>query len=440
MFRKSFISLLFIAAAIIAGQTMVFAQTSPVSGKVELQKADGSREPVANAVIDVYRTDIKTGSPSGKTNKRGEFNFVGIMLGGTYALSVSAPNCEPAIYPNVKAGQENLVVTLSPGDGRKWTEAEARKAAATEAKAGSSSEKPPELSAADKKAQEEYNKSVEENASARKKAEDTNKVVNTVLKEGAAAFEAKNYDLAIAKFDEGYRADPDFEGSAPIMLTNKGLALRERGITAYRAGFAGTETDKTAGLQKAKEDFAQSLIAFEKSLEILEKAPPGDAAMQAKLTTSKTEALKQYVILQGPMAKLYTDPERSAQAAPILDRYLAAESDDLKKMPLLLNWARDMSESGQSKNAIHAYRILVAKTPDNIDGWAGLGLNLYVEGFSSEPKDDAKLQEGLNYMQKFVDGAPDTHKLKASIKDTIDDLKKSTKLTPQKTAAPKRKT
>jgi hypothetical protein len=42
-------------------------------------------------------------------------------------------------------------------------------------------------------------------------------------------------------------------------------------------------------------------------------------------------------------------------------------------------------------------------------------------------------------MQKFVDAAPDTHQLKQSVKETIEDLKNTQKLAPQKTAPPKRK-
>jgi len=42
------------------------------------------------------------------------------------------------------------------------------------------------------------------------------------------------------------------------------------------------------------------------------------------------------------------------------------------------------------------------------------------------------MQEGLNYMQRFADIAPETHPLKASVKDAVDYLK-TKQLTPQKT-------
>lgn len=437
MYGKSLLSFLFISIFCLAGHVGVLAQTtSPVSGTVELQKADNSREPVVGALIEVYRVDIKSGFPSTKTDKKGEFRFAGMQLGAMYAFAVSAPNCAPVVFPNVKAGQEKLLVTLRPGDGKKLTEDEARKAIAAGSKSSGDAK---EISAEDKKAQDDYEKKYAENQAARKKAEDANKIINAALKEGAAAFQVQNFDLAIAKFDEGYNADPEYEGSAPILLTNKGLAHRERGIVAYNQGAHGDEEAKRAGKEKAKPDFEQAIAAFEKALEILEKAPPGDAATQAALTRSKIDALKTYVTTHGVMAKMQMDSSTLANPILILDKYLAAETDDAKKLPVLLNWSNDMRGSGQTKTAIHGYRIVLEKTPDNVDALAGIGLSLFAEGVASIPENKEQEQEGLNFMQKFADTAPDTHPLKASVKESVDYLKNTAKLAPQKVTPTKKK-
>jgi hypothetical protein len=42
------------------------------------------------------------------------------------------------------------------------------------------------------------------------------------------------------------------------------------------------------------------------------------------------------------------------------------------------------------------------------------------------------MQEGLNYMQAFTEKAPDTHRLKSSVRESIDYLKTDLKMTPQK--------
>jgi len=109
-----------------AGHVVAVAQTAPVSGTVELQKPDNKREPVVGALIEVYRMDIKTGFPSTKTDAKGQFHFAGMMMGAKYGFSVSAPGCGPKTFSDVKAGQEKLLITLIPGDGRKLTEDEAR--------------------------------------------------------------------------------------------------------------------------------------------------------------------------------------------------------------------------------------------------------------------------------------------------------------------------
>ena len=115
MFRKSFISVLFITAIAVAGIS-VFGQNAPVNGTVELQKADGTREPVANALIEVFRTDIKAGFPSAKTNSKGQFAFAGLPLGATFVFARQrARCCRRLIFPNVKAGQEKLLITLVTG-------------------------------------------------------------------------------------------------------------------------------------------------------------------------------------------------------------------------------------------------------------------------------------------------------------------------------------
>src|SRR5688572_5327825 len=130
MLRKSFISFLFVVTVVALQSSGAFAQGAPVSGMVELQKSDGTKEPVVGALVEAYRTDIKAGFPSARTNKRGVFIFASMPLGATYVLSVSAPEASPSTLPNVKAGMENLKITLSPGNGSKFTEDEVRKGAA----------------------------------------------------------------------------------------------------------------------------------------------------------------------------------------------------------------------------------------------------------------------------------------------------------------------
>ena len=125
MIRTKFITLVFSIAAL--GVGIVSAQTQPTHGQVRLQKADGTFSPVADAVVEAYRTDIDKGKmPSAKTNRKGEFTFAGMVPGQRYVLAVSGTGIGPRIQPDVKAGMDNVTITVSEGDGRALTEAEVR--------------------------------------------------------------------------------------------------------------------------------------------------------------------------------------------------------------------------------------------------------------------------------------------------------------------------
>ena len=83
---------------------------------------------------------------------------------------------------------------------------------------------------------------------------------------------------------------------------------------------------------------------------------------------------------------------------------------------------------------------VLESSPDNPDALAGLGLSLFSAGAGTVPENTAQMQEGLNLMTRFAEIAPETHPLKASVKDAVDYLK-TKKLEPQKTPkAGKKKT
>jgi hypothetical protein len=70
-----------------------------------MQQADGTKVPLADANVDVFRTDISS-KYNTKTNKKGEWVFAGIPYIGTYTVAVSHPTAQPTWQPNVKAGRD----------------------------------------------------------------------------------------------------------------------------------------------------------------------------------------------------------------------------------------------------------------------------------------------------------------------------------------------
>lgn len=451
MFRQKYFTFLFATALFLFSSAAAFAQTAPVFGKVELRKADGTVVPVAGALVEPFRTDAKGKPPSGKTNKKGEFNFAGLQLGQIYALSVSAPNIAPALLPNIRAGMENIVITVTEGDGKRRTEEEVRQALANPSGAASTSnttntaaatpqqpaaEAAPqkaELTEEQKKQQAEYESQVKEVTAKNENIKQKTAIIEASLKAGNEAFQAKNYDAAIVKYNEGIQADPNFVGSAPVLLNNKGAALKNRGVENYNKAARSTDAAMKADLMpKAKQDLQESVAVYNQSWTILKGAQPADIPNQANFDVTKLQALSGLTDAYRLMFITKADTTKTAEAKAAYSDYFAVETDAVKKSKAQISLGDIMREAGDSENAIAAYRLALESAPDDADALAGLGLSLFAAGAGSVPENKAQMQEGLNYMEKFAQVAPETHPLKASVKDAVTYLKTEQKLTPQK--------
>jgi tetratricopeptide (TPR) repeat protein len=438
MFRKSLVSLLAVGIVIVIGGYTVIAQTNaPVTGTVELVKADGTKEPVAGALVEVFRTDIKASSPPAKTDKKGQFNFAGLQLGWTFILSVSAPGAAPTYLTNVKAGQERLLITMSPGDGSRLPEDEVRKqVSAPKAAAGAPTA---ESVAEAKKLQADYEAKKKEVEDKNKKVETTNQIVSSALKAGNDAFTAKSYDIAVAKYDEGIAADPNFIGSAPIFYNNRGIALRARGIDAYNVAIkAADASEKVANLGKAKKDFADAAAGYLSSWTLIKNANLAEVPDKANFESNKLGTLRGSLdVFQIAVRTEQVDPALIDAAKVLIPEYQSVETDAAKKAAASLAMADLYRVAGDSENAITAYKAILETAPDNQDALAGAGLSLVNLGFLNSDK--AKMQEGANLLQKFASVAPDTNKYKADAVALIDLLKKEQNVAPQKVAAPAKK-
>jgi tetratricopeptide (TPR) repeat protein len=440
MFRKSLLTLVSLVGVLLVMQVAVFAQYAPVSGKVELLKADGTRQPVANAVVDVYRTDMKAGgSPSGKTDKKGEFSFAGMMLGAEYTFAVSAPGAAPTIFPNVKAGQDHLVITMNPGNGSKMTEAEVRSGAAS---AGGD-----QSSAEEKKLRAEYEAKNAEIAAKNKRTQEGDEIARKSNEEAQAAFKAANYDLAITKYNEGIAAVPDFVGSTPILLGGKMNSLKMKGYGAYLEGAKSTDKDiRKAKYEEATKSYDDALGAFQNAVDIFNKAEAAtDPAEQKRRESFKLSLYTLAVELFRLKSVTRIDTARSADAGKVIAEYVNLETDSANKMKAQMTLGDIMRSSGDLDKAVAAYRQVLTASPDNADAIGKLGLSLFAQGAAMVPEDKEKEQEGLNLMQKYTEISPVTatdsaadKELKTSIKEAVDYLK-SQNMAPKKPAATPKK-
>jgi tetratricopeptide (TPR) repeat protein len=450
MIKKNYFIFLTAIALFLISSIAIFAQTSPVRGTIQLKKADGTVVPLAEANIDVYRTDAKGKLPSAKTNKRGEFVFAGLPVGQTFMLAVSAPGVQPQIFPNIKAGGEGFIFSVYEGDGKRLTEEEARQMLAnlknnpasgntSTADAAAAPQPSAEDAAAAKKAQEEYQKKVAEVNAKNAKAAAANETIKKAMNEGNAAFNSKNYDLALAKYDEGINADPNFVGSAPAFLNNKGVVLKLRAVDTYNTAVKTTDqAQKAEKLAAARKDFQDALASHNQAYQILKNATAAEIPDQNNYNKNKYDALSGLTEIYRLMAQTRNiDSSKSDEARAIFQEYMALETDAAKKQKAQFILADLLREAGDFDNAVVEYRKALEKSPDDPDILAGLGLSLFSVGVSNSNKD--QMQEGLNIMERFTQIAPANHALKTSVADAVTYLKTQEKLTPQKTAPARRR-
>jgi tetratricopeptide (TPR) repeat protein len=427
--RRSYVFNSIVAIAVLlCASAIASAQTGQLRGSVKLVGADGNAAPVANAVIDVWRTDI-AGDYHTKTDKKGEWIFAGLPYTGTYVVSVSAPGASPMARDKVKAGREIPVdMVLSSGDGKKLTRDEAVTAAAGGG-GGATSSGGGGNDAAEKARQAELAKKNEEIMATNKKIEGANQIIGDAFKAGNAALTAKppNYDEAIKQYDVGLAADPEHPG-APSLLTNKSGALRSRGVDKYNAAIQNKdEAARNAGLESAKADFKASAEASNRGVELLKKQPAAtDAEEQKQQTTNKYFAL----FARAEAMRFFVtkvDPSKADDGITAYQEYIAVETDPVKKAKAQLDLAQMLLDSGAADKAMVEFQKIVAEKPDDPDANLGLGLALFSSG------DKAKYQEAANYLQKFVDKAPDTHKFKTDAKAVLAELKSTENVVPEKT-------
>lgn len=438
MISKYFIGALAVAILVAVASVPAFAQVGELRGHVWMQQADGQKVPLAGAQIDVFRIDMKAQYET-KTNKNGEFVFAGLPFTGKYVVAASHATASPNFVPNVQAGHGvSCEITVTPGAGKRLTRDEIEKAGgAATPPPGATAAAP---SAADKAKAEELRKKNEEIEASNKKITAANEVIARTFKAGNEALTAanqaassKNSDQAIQKFteaitqyDEGLAADPD----QPAILTNKAVALKGRGVQRYNATITSKTVDdagRTAGLDQAKADFKAAAEASTKAVTMLKgQTAPTDPADVQRYNSNKYAAM----LTNAESMRLFVskvDPTQADAGLTAFKDYIAIETDPAKKSHAQLDMAQMLLDSGAADKALVEFQAILTSQPDSPEANLGAGLALYAS------QDKGKFQEAANYLQHFVDVAPDSNPLKADAKAILAELKSTEKVVPEKT-------
>ncbi len=452
MIGRYFFGALMVAILVAFASLTAVAQVGELRGHVWMQQADGQKVPLAEAQIDVFRTDMKA-EYHVKTNKKGEFVFAGLPFIGTYVVAASHSTAKPNWVPGVKAGREiPCEITVTPGDGKRLTFDEIKAAgggsanpAAPAGGGGGGNSGGGESAEAKAKREEMLKKNAEIEAS-NKKITEANEVIGRTFKAGnealglaTAASKAGNTDEAVAKFtaavaqfDEGLAADPE----QPAILTNKAVALKGRGVERFNAAVRSKTLDdaaKGAALQTAKDDFKGAAESSNKAVTLIKAQPvPAEAAELQRYNANKYAAM----LTSAESFRLYVskgDPTQADAGLAAYKDYIGIETDPAKKAKAQLDMAQMLLDSGSADKALNEFKAILATTPDSPEANLGAGLSVYAAG------DKAKFQEAANFLQKFVEVAPDSNPMKNDAKAILTELKNSENVTPEKTNKPVRK-
>ena len=449
MIGRYFFGALMVATLLAFASLTAVAQVGELRGHVWMQQADGQKVPVAGAKIDVFRTDMKAEYHT-DTNKKGEFVFAGLPFIGTYVVAASHPTAKPNFVPGVKAGRDiQCEITVTPGDGKRLSFDEIKAAGGDSANAGPAANAggaPKGESAEDKAKREELMRKNAEIEAGNKKITEANEVIGRTFKAGnesltaaGAASKANNTDEAVAKYtaaitsyDEGLAADSD----QPAILTNKAVALKGRGVERFNAAIRSKTMDdaaKNAALQTAKDDFKAAAETSSKAVTLIKAQPaPTEAAELQRYNANKYAAM----ITNAESMRLFVtkaDPSQAEAGLTAFKDYIAVETDPAKKAKAQLDMAEMLLNSGSADKALVEYKAILATTPDSPEANLGAGLAVYATG------DKAKFQEAANFLQKFVEVAPDSNPMKDDAKAILTELKNTENIAPEKTSRPKKR-
>lgn len=412
-----------LAAALVLAATasVALAQVTQVSGKVTLKQADGTEVPVAGAAVDIYRTDIKQ-EYHVKTDKKGQYMHAGLPFVGTYTLAVSAPGAKPTFATGLRFTQvQTRDFVLEPGDGSKLTLDQIKAAGASVAAASPAGGSPRSETKEEKAKREELERERAKVEEQNKKITESNEIIARTFKAGNEALTANRLDEAVAQYQEGLAARAD----EPALLTNLSEALRRRGVNRFNDALKAADgAAKTQGMDAAKKDWSDAAEASKKALDLINSGT-SDPQQQQVYAQNKVAAVSTRALAMRLVATK-VDQSQAQAAWDAYQAYINIETDPAKKARLKGEALQTLFDAGAVDLAVTQARATLTEDPDNIDANRILGLALFATG------DKAKFQEAANYLQHYVDKAPDTDPLKASAKESLDYLKTAENVKPEK--------
>jgi tetratricopeptide (TPR) repeat protein len=425
MYGRKFFAPLFFIAAFAFGSISVFAQGAVLKGKV-VQKKGSASTPVAGVTVTCYNvTDFTqlTNSTCGtaKTDQQGAFSISGLSSDAKFIIALGGGGIAPIITLPVNPSEKEELITVKKGDGKMPSKYEVWVGFAF-TKVGSS------FTEEQKQAQAQYEKLTADITAKEKSSKDRTDKLNAILKEGNDAYAAKNYTMALAKYEEGLKLAPDYILSAPLFLNNRAEALKRKAIENYIA--AGKSNDSqavSAAKSQAEKELGAALDAVFNSYTLIVKDKPTNVQDKAVNEKNKFRAIDQATDVADYMFKLHVvDSEKAEIVKTLVGAYLNLVKDSAKKGKAQRILANYLMEAYDYTAAIVEYKKALKYAKNDPDIIARIGLALYSTG------EKANSQEALNYIDYFLKIAPPNHEMRSGMPEIIKDLTKNQKLKPQK--------
>jgi tetratricopeptide (TPR) repeat protein len=392
------------------------AQTGGVEGTVRLTES-GAKKSVPNAVIDIYRTDIK-GHWTVKADKNGHYVMLGLPLQGTYTFIASGPNVAPTYSGGVRITTTPVLdFDVFPGDGSTMTLEQIMAAQ----KAGPPAGKPgaPAVSGADRAKAEIAQKEYEQKKKEGEALQTSFDVARTHYNTGIELTKATppNYAAALSEFEQASTVDPG-KHAAMLLLSYRSFAnLAE---SHYQLG---VELFNQKKREEAKPHFAKAVEAANKAI----------LASSTDTPQNNPNLNNDRVIYYNILAKNAMLLVQHFGAADIVDPTVKSLDAAMSLDPTNKNkWGVQKGDlyfsAGRTDDAVAAYKAVLAADPVNIDALYGLGLTL-IAG-----TEKAQIQEGANTLADFVSKAPPTDKRVPIVKEALEGVKNAYKVEAEKPA------
>jgi hypothetical protein len=177
-----------------------------IEGTIRLKAEDGTLKPVPNAVIDIYRTDIK-GKWDVKTDKDGHYVRLGMPVAGTFLVVVSGPGLEPTWVNGVRLlSGEPVDIVVRPGDGVRLTLEQVQ--TLMKQQKGGAAPAQPTISEADKAKVEMSKKEYEAKKKEAEELQSNFDQLRTRYNQGVELMKTNQYQAAMTEFEAASGGDP----------------------------------------------------------------------------------------------------------------------------------------------------------------------------------------------------------------------------------------